>query len=550
MENNAGEAPRPSVPRCSTLNAVLLRLMTLVFTSIGVAASRLLTLRRMFQGALRRRRIRWRGLTDNPVARRSRAYFARALVSPVPRRSRVPAHNNRDKGHKEVMLTLTFVINISTTILKCLSDRSLTLTMVSLSSIRAFHMNRETKKYYVLLSGLLFFFFFTWSSSFSLISLWLNQKIGLKGAETGLIFSAISLVALCAQPLYGFIQDKLGLRKHLLQFLGVMLLLTGPFFIYLYAPLLAHSLPLGALVGGLYIGATFFAGIGALESYTERVSRISGFEFGRARMWGSLGWACATFLAGFIFNINPNINFWLASASAVVFLLLLSQVRELKPNAMAGLAFGKPENLKLQDALALLRMPRFWALVVFVLGISVYNVFDQQFSVYFASQFSSRAQGNEMYGFLNSLQVFLEAGGMFLAPLLVNHIGAKRGLLLAGGVMALRMFGSGLASGALMISAMKLLHAVELPILLIAVFKYIATRFDSRLSSTLYLVGFQFITQVMASFLSPLAGYGYDRIGFAYTYLLMGCAVATTTLISCFLLRGENATGTPTLKPQ
>ena len=31
-----------------------------------------------------------------------------------------------------------------------------------------------------------------------------------------------------------------------------------------------------------------------------------------------------------------------------------------------------------------------------------------------------------MYGFLNSLQVFLEAGGMFLAPLLVNRIGAKQ----------------------------------------------------------------------------------------------------------------------------
>ncbi|MFC0227150.1 MFS transporter [Serratia aquatilis] len=400
-------------------------------------------------------------------------------------------------------------------------------------------MNRETKKYYVLLSGLLFFFFFTWSSSFSLISIWLNQKIGLRGAETGLIFSAISLVALCAQPLYGFVQDKLGLRKHLLQFLGVMLLLTGPFFIYIYAPLLAHNLFIGALAGGLFIGATFFAGIGALESYTERVSRIVGFEFGRARMWGSLGWACATFFAGFIFNINPNINFWLASASAVIFLLLLSQIRELKPNAMVGLAYGKPENLKLADALALLRLPGFWALVVFVLGISVYNVFDQQFSVYFASQFPTQQEGNQMYGFLNSLQVFLEAGGMFLAPLLVNRIGAKQGLLLAGSVMAIRMFGSGLASGALMISAMKLLHAVELPILLIAIFKYIATRFDSRLSSTLYLVGFQFITQVMASFLSPLAGYGYDHIGFAQTYLLMGCAVACTTFISYFLLRGE-----------
>lgn len=410
-------------------------------------------------------------------------------------------------------------------------------------------MNRETKKYYVLLSGLLFFFFFTWSASFSLISLWLNQQIGLKGAATGLIFSAISLVALCMQPLYGFIQDKLGLRKHLLQFLGVMLLLTGPFFIYVYAPLLAYNLIGGALVGGLFIGATFFAGIGALESYTERVSRIVGFEFGRARMWGSLGWASATFFAGFIFNVNPNINFWLASASAIIFILLLSQIRELKPNAMSSLAYGKPENLTLKDALGLLQLPGFWALVVFVLGISVYNVFDQQFSVYFAAQFSTPQQGNEMYGFLNSLQVFLEAGGMFLAPLLINRIGAKRGLLLAGSVMALRMFGSGLVNGALLISAMKLLHAVELPILLIAIFKYIASRFDSRLSSTLYLVGFQFITQVMASILSPLAGYGYDHIGFADTYLLMGCAVACTTLLSCFLLRGDDPAGKPHIHP-
>ncbi|AVJ17350.1 oligosaccharide MFS transporter [Serratia rhizosphaerae] len=410
-------------------------------------------------------------------------------------------------------------------------------------------MNRKTKKYYFLLSGLLFFFFFTWSSSFSLISLWLSQKIGLKGAETGLIFSAISLVALCAQPLYGFIQDKLGLRKHLLQYLGVMLLLTGPFFIYVYAPLLASNLLLGALVGGVFIGATFYAGIGALESYTERVSRIVGFEFGRARMWGSLGWACATFLAGFIFNIDPDINFWLASASAVVFLLLLSQVRELKANAMAELEYGKAENLRLQDAVALLRLPGFWALAIFVLGISVYSVFDQQFSVYFAAQFATPQQGNEMYGFLNSLQVFLEAGGMFLAPLLVNRIGAKQGLLLAGAVMTLRMLGSGLVSGALLISLMKLLHAVELPILLIAIFKYIATRFDSRLSSTLYLVGFQFITQVMASFLSPLAGYGYDRIGFADTYLLMGGVVAATTLLSCWLLRGETAGGKHNIHP-
>ena len=142
-------------------------------------------------------------------------------------------------------------------------------------------------------------------------------------------------------------------------------------------------------------------------------------------MWGSLGWASATFLAGFIFNIDPNINFWLASAAALVFLLLLSQC-ELKPNAMAGPAFGKPENLRLQDALALLRMPGFWALVVFVLGISVYNVFDQQFSVYFASQFASRTGQRDVR--LPQLAAGLPRSRRHVpAPLLVNRIGAKQG---------------------------------------------------------------------------------------------------------------------------
>lgn len=398
---------------------------------------------------------------------------------------------------------------------------------------------QQTKRYYFLLSGLFFFFFFTWSAAFSLISIWLEQSVGLKGMDTGIIFSANAIVALCLQPLYGFVQDKLGLRKNLLWFIGLMLLISGPFFTFIYAPLLKINILLGAAFGGVYVGATFFAGIGALESYIERVSRIVNFEYGRARMWGSLGWAVATFFAGMLFNIDPQINFILASASAVIFLVLLWFVRIVKIDVLGQLEYGKTSQLALTDALALLKQSQFWALVIFVVGVSIYNVYDQQFSVYFSRQFTTQAQGNEMYGFLNSLQVFLEAIGMGLAPFLVNRMGAKNSLLLSGAVMTARIIGSGLVDGAVMISVMKLLHAVELPILLIAIFKYIATRFDPRLSATLYLVGFKFILQVCASFLSPLAGYGYDSIGFANTYLVMGCIVGFFVVISCFLLKGD-----------
>ena len=92
-------------------------------------------------------------------------------------------------------------------------------------------------------------------------------------------------------------------------------------------------------------------------------------------------------------------------------------------------------------------------------------------------------------------------------------------------VMAMRMVASGLVEGPLLISITKLLHAVELPILLVAIFKYNSLNFDKRLSSTLYLVGFACTSSIIASVLSPLAGYSYEKYGFAQSYLIMGLLV-------------------------
>ncbi len=142
-----------------------------------------------------------------------------------------------------------------------------------------------------------------------------------------------------------------------------------------------------------------------------------------------------------------------------------------------------------------------------------------------------------MFGYLNSFQVFLEAGGMFLAPLLVNKIGAKNGLILSGIIMAIRVLGSGIVEDPISISALKLLHAIELPIMLISIFKYIAYSFDPRLSATVYLVGFQFMTQVAASGLSVVAGKMYDHMGFSQSYIFMGIIVSVFVVISYFLLK-------------
>ncbi|HDT6546658.1 TPA: MFS transporter [Kluyvera ascorbata] len=406
-------------------------------------------------------------------------------------------------------------------------------------------MKEHHSSSYLLLSALLFFFFVTWSSSGSLLSIWLHQEVGLQPGDTGIIFSVLSVSALFAQICYGFIQDKLGLRKHLLWYITVLLILSGPAYL-LFGYLLKINILIGSLFGGLYIGLTFNGGIGVLESYTERVARQTHFEFGKARMWGSLGWAVATFFAGLLFNINPQLNFAVASCSGLVFFFLL--VRLSVPGDTQALSTeGEKSNIKLEDALRLLTLPRFWALVFFVVGTCIYGVYDQQFPVYFSSQFPTLQEGNAMYGYLNSFQVFLEAAGMFCAPWLVNRIGAKNGLIFAGMIMALRMVSSGLVEGPLLISITKLLHGVELPVLLVSIFKYNSANFDKRLSSTLYLVGFACTSSVIATVLSPLAGYSYEKYGFAESYLFMGALVFCTTFISIFLLRASKPASDPLL---
>jgi OHS family lactose permease-like MFS transporter len=177
---------------------------------------------------------------------------------------------------------------------------------------------------------------------------------------------------------------------------------------------------------------------------------------------------------------------------------------------------------------------------MYIIGVTcVYSVYDQQFPLYYASLFPTESLGNQVFGYLNSFQVFLEAGMMFLAPFIVNKFGVKNSLILAGFLMAFRIIGSGIVVGPIGISSMKLIHALELPIMLIAIFKYLAANFDTRLSSVLYLVGFQFASQVGASILSPLAGGLYDSVGFRNTYLIMGIMVFCFTIISIFTLKGS-----------
>lgn len=391
-------------------------------------------------------------------------------------------------------------------------------------------MNR---KIYIRLSAIFFFFFSSWAASYTLISIWFGQKLHLTGAEIGFIFSINSIFTLILQPVYGYLLDKLGVRKNVLVFLSIILALTGPFFVYVYGPVLQNNFMLGTLIGGIFIGGSYLASIGAVESYVEKISRKYNIEYGNIRTWGSLGTAIAAFFAGNIFNINSDYNFWVGSIAAVIVILILSTTKM----DVSDVEIESSESVKVRDIFDLFKMKKFWAFVIFIIGItSMYSIYDQQFPRYFAEQFALVKAGNQMYGYLNSVQTLLEAGMMLLAPKIVNKIGARNSMLLMGSLFALRVIMTSLVSGPVLISIIKLSQAFDFSLLYISVFRYININFESRLSSILYLIGYQFINQVGVIGLSSTIGKMYDVVGYRTAYMYMGLIVCCFVVFSFFTL--------------
>jgi OHS family lactose permease-like MFS transporter len=391
----------------------------------------------------------------------------------------------------------------------------------------------ETRRNYTALSGFVFCFFFAQAMTMSLLSIWLTRSLGLNGVEAGTVFSANFIGAMCAQPLYGYISDRMGLRKTVPIAIALLVVLSGVFFSMVYAPLLKWNIVVGAVAGGIYLGVTFIAGSYALESYVDRVGRKYGFEYSRVRLWGSLGFASAAFFSGRLYNIDPGINFYLASAAGLLLLPMLAFAR-IEPDSGQQAVAAK---LTPRDSAALLTQPKFWGFMVLILGVTnLYLVYDQQFPFYFSSLFPTPEEGNAMFGYLNSAQIFVEAGGMFLAPFLVRRIGATRGLMIATAIMIVRIAGSGMAIGPLTISACKMLHAVELPILVVSIFRYIAYHFEPRHISTVYMVGVSFGHSLGLAILSPLAGMSYDLIGFQNSYFLIAAFALVFWVASWFAL--------------
>ena len=391
-------------------------------------------------------------------------------------------------------------------------------------------------------------FFAGWGIWWSFFQIWLTTKQGFSGTQVGTIYSFGSAVALVLMFVYGSLQDKLGLKKTLLKAMVVCQVFLAPFFTWVYVPMLENNFYVGAMIGAVYLAVAYLAACPVFEAVTERMSRRYNFEYGQARAWGSFGYAISALAAGFLFTMNPYLVFWTGSAVSLLLLIVLLTVQpENKPqnlekfeNKAASAQGAKSPSMK--EIFGVFGILDVWKMIVFIiLSWTFYTVFDQQmFPEFFTRFFATPEQGQQAYGVLNSIEVFLEFLMMAVIPLLMKKIGIRKSILLGCLIMICRIGGCGLASTPLGIGCIKLLHAPETAIFVLAIFRYFTLHFDTRISATLYMVGFQIAAQVGQIVFSTPLGSLRDSIGYQSTFLTIAGIVLVATVYAFFILKRDD----------
>ena len=371
------------------------------------------------------------------------------------------------------------------------------------------------------------------------LTLWMSEVANLDSGFSGIVFSTMAAASLIFQPFLGMISDKLLFRKTLILTISISAIFIGPYFQWAFIPLLGINKFLVTIFTGIFLGFVLNGGSSVVEQYVQRSALANKFEYGHARMGGSVAAMLSTLIAGRLFIWQPYAIFWAGSFFGVIMTLIL--IFSAKVNLQNASLVGDTSNsIEIKQVLQVFKLKNFWALSLFFMGsAAIYDVVDQQFIVFFRTFFDTTDQATLVYSYVGSFNSILEFILMIPMPYIINKIGAKNGLILAGFVAAARTIGSAFAPNWWIVILFRLLAGLEMPLILVSITKYIAGTFDMRLYATIYVLSANFAKQISVFILSAIAGNLYDVIGFQRAYLFMGVAILAITFITMFTLKNE-----------
>lgn len=310
-----------------------------------------------------------------------------------------------------------------------------------------------------------FFYFTTVGIYFPLFPVYL-ESIGLAAGQIGTLMSLVPLFNMTVPPLFGYWSDR---HRMTVRFLQAATLSST---VLAFGFLTARSFT--ALMMLMAVYAIFRSPVPPLINAAALAhSGAGGEEYGRLRVWGSVGFIFSTLLVSHISDLRgPMWILYGYLACSVASLLSISRLRADAP---------APVGVRLADAGRILKSPWFWVLFAAVVP---HWACQMAYGTFFNIHLDRLGHPRAVAGWMWTLGTLSELGILYYGDRLVARFGVHRLLAASFGISAVRWAVMATTASLPWIAACQLTHSFSFGVFYMASIHHVERNAPPELRAT------------------------------------------------------------------
>lgn len=368
------------------------------------------------------------------------------------------------------------------------------------------------------LRGFNFFYFSLFALFISFLPIYAS-RVGISETHIGLILGTGSLISIIFQPLWGMVSDKYRTIKKVL-----LLILTASVII---GTLMYQTSQLWSLFALVILMNVFYLPTDPLvESLNFQTTEREGVSFGSVRMFGAMGYAVTSFLAGYAMQLwGMGSLAWIFLGFGTTALLLCIGLADVKASAKPAL-FHHLKHFFLQS--------RTLTFFLIVLIVAIPHKMNDTFIGLYMEQLGGDVR---LTGLSWSVMTIAETIFFAISARLVKP--GKEGLVMtiAAGMYALRFLLSSFAQHPYELVALQVLQGVTFVLFYVGGMQYLYSIVPEEWKSTgqtMLTVMFFGVSGIVGS---TIGGWLIDEWGGAVLYRMMALVAALGFFFSFKLLK-------------
>lgn len=363
------------------------------------------------------------------------------------------------------------------------------------------------------------FYYLSWALFSALISVYLMGK-GFKASQVSFVVSASFLASMAAQPLIGMWNDKCDMKK-VDTILFVIACAGGIVF------MLSDSLIMITVSYSLVL-----AMINGVNPVMEKVATASPYSYGKIRIWGTIGYALGSQLAGLLYDrISPESVF-----IAFVATMLLCVARLLGTETAAGNHQQKNgEKVRILDLFKNGKYVYYLCICVIFYGITNMS------NVFIPSMLTDKGLDVGIASVVLSVAVFCEAPLVFFSYKFMDKVSNKTLLFVAMGLLCMQcaVYGFNLPMPFIILATLIAKHPAAMLYIMVNL-KVINTLIEEKQQITA-LAFVATLKNLAAIVFQNIAGQILDASSYSYLFLLcFVCMLGELVLLAFFRIGSGN----------